>query len=152
MGASFISNFCNLQLQKIPNKKMQKWFIGACKEFFKSFLLLSKNIKIKQLQFVNIQGIQFDVKGRAVDLRRVFVRRKKYGHTYNTKHGYYYVVKSYHFDFFTTKWGSTSIRVSYFFNNYYQNTKANFKSNLGRRCFMSNKLYYRKLVYFNEYI
>ena len=152
MGASFISNFCNLQLQKIPNKKMQKWFIGACKEFFKSFLLLSKNIKIKQLQFVNIQGIQFDVKGRAVDLRRVFVRRKKYGHTYNTKHGYYDVVKSYHFDFFTTKWGSTSIRVSYFFNNYYQNTKANFKSNLGRRCFMSNKLYYRKLVYFNEYI
>ena len=105
MGAKFISNFCNLQLQKIPNKKMQKWFIGACREFFKGFLLIAKNNRIKDLQFINIKGIQFDVKGRAVDLRRVFVRRKKYGHTYNTKHGYYDVLKSYNFDFFYNKVG-----------------------------------------------
>ena len=78
------------------------------------------------MHFINMQGIQFDVKGRAVDLRRVFVRRKKYGHTYNTKHGYYDVLKSYYYDFFVTKWGSTNIRISYFFNNYYHNNQSLF--------------------------
>jgi hypothetical protein len=82
---------------------MQKWFLSACKEFLKSFIQISKNFSIKNLHFINIQGIQFDVKNRAVDLRHVFVRRKKYGHTYNTKHGYFDILKSYYFDFFVTK-------------------------------------------------
>jgi hypothetical protein len=35
-------------LQKIPNKKMQRWFIGACKEFLKNLVKISKNIEIKK--------------------------------------------------------------------------------------------------------
>ena len=124
-GASFLSTYLNLQLQKIPNKKMQQWFIGACNEFFRGLLEVGKHFILKKLQFITMKGIQFDVKGRAADLRRVFVRRKKYGHTYNTKHGYFDVSKSYCFDFFTTKWGSTSVRVSYFFDNFYQSRSSN---------------------------
>ncbi len=147
LGANFISTFFNLQLQKIPNKRMQQWFMGACKEFLKNFVLLEKNWILQKLQYINIKGVQLDIKGRAANMRRVFVKRKKYGHTYNTKHGYYDILKSYHFDYFTTKWGSTSIRVSYFYNNFYHNNNLTFFNNYKRRFNFINSITYKLLVY-----
>ena len=146
-GAYFIATYFNLQLQKIPNKKMQKWFIGACNEFFKKILVLTKIPNIKKLQFINTEGIQIDFKGRAVNMRRVFVKRKKFGHTYNTSYGYFDISKSYYFDYFTTKWGSTSVRISYFFNSYFHNRQSNFLINQSRRQKFNNKVFYKKLIY-----
>lgn len=82
---------------------MQRWFIGACKEFFRRFLEIKKLRIVSKLQYMNIEGLQLDFKGRAENMRRVFVKRKKFGHTYNTGYGYYDVSKSYSLDFFTTK-------------------------------------------------
>ena len=102
------------QLQRIKNKNMQNNWINTTRYFNSCFIYLGKYQKIAQLQYFNTYNFKLCLKGRAVDLRRVSSRISVEPYTYYWTKGMYTNFNRIEaIDFFTTKWGITSFRVSF---------------------------------------
>ena len=109
-------NFILYQLYLVKTKKKQLNFIKRNYRQIKFFLYLFKYFRVfLNLKFSSLKSLSLLMKGRAGNIKWVKVR---YLNTQNIKYSKYITkfVFCSHINIFTTKWGSTSVRLQ---SNYY---------------------------------
>ena len=121
-AASLLTTFYAYQLSLLASRKTQRWFIRDCKKFNFFFYRISLQKEVQLLEISQLTGINFNVKGRITDTRRVFSKQHRFSKQpfalskLTTKP---LTIPTYSQTSFTSKWGSTNIRVVYYSNPFY---------------------------------
>lgn len=107
-------NYYTKALSRITNKQMQEIWLENTICFHKDLFSLQNSDYFNQLQYGFLKGMNLGIKGRAANLKKVELREfTTSGITkskFNADNNFY---TCYSMNYFTTKWGSTSCRISF---------------------------------------